>query len=174
MRKIFDAAQLWKIWSWSAACRVNGQRRECLLMQILLLLHFYFLLTNQHHHAHLHSIGVILWAAHHASGPVEAGWGLEGDGEVVGLWDVLHGGGAGVRLHDSWKLEWQHEREQLLQYGGPDGGRGGKRKWNQRENPHSSVHMVPLTHLYGCWNTALMWGWITYHYADCCCKNIGQ
>lgn len=125
--------QLWKIWSWSAARRVNGWRRESLLMQILLLLHFYFLLTIQHHHAHLHSVGVILWAAHHASGPVEASWGLEGDSEVVGLWDVLHGGGAGVRLHDSWKLEWQHEREQLLQYGGPDGGRGGKRKWNVSE-----------------------------------------
>lgn len=67
---------------------------------------------------HLDSIGVVLRAADHAGGPVEAGRGLEGDGEVVCLRDVLHGGGAGVRLHDGRKLEGQHNREQLLQHGG--------------------------------------------------------
>lgn len=34
---------------------------------------------------------------------------------------MLHGGGAGVRLHDGGKLERQHKREQLLQYGGTEG-----------------------------------------------------
>lgn len=30
---------------------------------------------------------------------------------------MLHGRGTGVRLHDGGKLERQHKREQLLQYG---------------------------------------------------------
>lgn len=70
---------------------------------------------------HLDSVGVVLRAADHARGPVEAGRGLEGDCEVVGLRDVLHGGGAGVGLHDGGKLERQHEGEQLLQYGATEG-----------------------------------------------------
>ncbi len=71
--------------------------------------------------SHLDGIGIILWAANHSGGPVEASRGLEGDCEVVGLRDVLHGGGAGVRLHDGGKLEGQHKREQLLQCGGTSG-----------------------------------------------------
>lgn len=78
---------------------------------------------------HLDGVGVVLRAANHAGGPVEASRGLEGDCEVVRLRDVLHGGGAGVRLHDGGKLERQHEGEQLLQYGGTEGGeRRGKRR----------------------------------------------
>ena len=73
---------------------------------------------------HLDGVGVVLWAADHARRPVEAGRRLEGDCEVVGLRDVLHGGGAGVGLHDGGKLERQHEGEQLLQYGATEGGRG--------------------------------------------------
>lgn len=45
---------------------------------------------------HLDGAGVVLRAAHHARGSVEAGGRLEGDGQVVGLRDVLHGGRVGV------------------------------------------------------------------------------
>lgn len=68
--------------------------------------------------SHLDGVGVILRATDHPAGPVEARWRLEGDGEVVGLRDVLHGGRAGVRLHDGWKLKGQDERQQLLQQRG--------------------------------------------------------
>lgn len=71
--------------------------------------------------AHLDGAGVVLRAAHHARGSVEAGGRLEGDGQVVGLRDVLHGGRVGVRLHDGRQLEGQHQGEQLLQDGGTDG-----------------------------------------------------
>jgi len=91
---------------------------------------------------HLDGVGVVLWAANHSGGPVEAGRGLEGDGEAVGLRDVLHGGGAGVRLHDGGKLERQHERKQLLQYGGAER--------EMRKPP-------------ACWNTAAMIRLIDYH-----------
>lgn len=67
--------------------------------------------------AHLDGAGVVLRAAHHASGSVEAGGRLEGDGQVVGLRDVLHGGRVGVRLHDGRQLEGQHQGEKLLQDG---------------------------------------------------------
>lgn len=72
--------------------------------------------------AHLDGAGVVLRAAHHARGSVEAGGRLEGDGQVVGLRDVLHGGRVGVRLHDGRQLKGQHQWEQLLQ----DGGTGGQ------------------------------------------------
>lgn len=65
--------------------------------------------------SHLDGVGVILRAADHPAGPVEARRRLEGDGEVVGLGDVLHGGRAGVGLHDGRELKGQDEREQLLQ-----------------------------------------------------------
>lgn len=68
--------------------------------------------------AHLDSAGVVLRAAHHARGSVEAGGRLEGDGQVVGLRDVLHGGRVGVRLHDGRQLEGQDQGKELLQDGG--------------------------------------------------------
>lgn len=64
---------------------------------------------------HLDCIGVVLWAANHTSGPVETCRGLEGDCEIVGLWDVLNRWGARVGLHDGWKLKRQNKWEQLLQ-----------------------------------------------------------
>lgn len=89
---------------------------------------------------HLDGVGVVLRAAHHAGGSVEAGRGLEGDCEVVGLRDVLHGGGAGVGLHEGRELERQHQREQLLQYGG----RG------QTDNHQVSANAASASHLNGC------------------------
>lgn len=69
---------------------------------------------------HLHGVGVVLRAAHHSAAPVEARWGLEGDCEVVGLRDVLHGRRVGVRLQDGGKLKGQDEGEQLLQQSGQE------------------------------------------------------
>lgn len=65
--------------------------------------------------AHLDGVGVVLRASDHSAAPVEARWRLEGDGEVVGLRDVLHGRRVGVGLQDGWKLKGQNQREQLLQ-----------------------------------------------------------
>lgn len=116
-------------------------------------------------HPHLHGAGVVLWAANHACGPVQARQGLEGDREVVGLRDVLHGGGAGVRLHDGWELERQHEREQFLQYGGTNGAGGGMRKQNVSERI-----------------ITVLWTWCHLHImraaetlcfvCQCCCKTM--
>lgn len=63
---------------------------------------------------YLHRVDVVLRAANHTCGPVQTGRGLEGDCEVVGLWYVLHCGGAGVGLHDGRKLKRQDQRKQLL------------------------------------------------------------
>ena len=84
---------------------------------------------------HLDRVGVVLRAPDHARGPVETRRGLEGDCEVVGLRDVLHGGGAGVRLHDGRELEWQHEREQLLE----EERRRGRRNERKREREKERV-----------------------------------
>lgn len=84
--------------------------------------------------AHLDGAGVVLRAAHHARGSVEAGGRLEGDGQVVGLRDVLHGGRVGVRLHDGRQLEGQHQGEQLLQDGGTDGVRRRVRRRREKRD----------------------------------------
>lgn len=63
---------------------------------------------------YLHRVDVVLRAANHTCGPVQTGRGLKGDCEVVGLWYVLHCGGAGVGLHDGRKLKRQDQRKQLL------------------------------------------------------------
>lgn len=84
--------------------------------------------------AHLDGAGVVLRAAHHARGSVEAGGRLEGDGQVVGLRDVLHGGRVGVRLHDGRQLEGQHQGEQLLQDGGTEGARRKVRRRREKRD----------------------------------------
>lgn len=84
--------------------------------------------------AHLDGAGVVLRATHHARGSVEAGGRLEGDGQVVGLRDVLHGGRVGVRLHDGRQLEGQHQGEQLLQDGGTDGVRRKVRRRREKRD----------------------------------------
>lgn len=57
---------------------------------------------------HLDGTRVVLGAADHSGGPIETCGGLEGDSEVVCLGDVLHCGGAWVRLHDGWQLKRQN------------------------------------------------------------------
>lgn len=102
---------------------------------------------------HLYGIGIILRASNNTCGSVEACWGLEGNREVVRLWDVLHSGRAGVSLHDGWKLEGQHERQQLLEYNRK------RKRWTTRhleKNLHFSLHVCPLRNYIEGWNHAVM------------------
>lgn len=58
---------------------------------------------------------------------------------------MLHGGGAGVRLHDGGKLERQHEGEQLLQCVWGEK-KGGKREEMKRESHYVFMSTASLTH----------------------------